>query len=76
MGIYINPTENIYPRHDGDIKLIDPTWEEGTQLPDGWEQVEPNDPPAEWKENWIEIAPIKVDGHWKRAFEYVEPEVI
>lgn len=76
MGIYINPTEDIYPRHDGDMKLIDPTWSEGEQLPEGWEQVEANDPPIEWESNWIELAPIKVDGQWKRAFEYVEPEVI
>ena len=72
MGIYINPIENIYPRFDGDMQLIDATWVEGNPLPEGWEQVEANDPPVEWLGNFIEVAPVKVDGQWKREFEYVE----
>lgn len=70
MGLYINPSENIYPRFSGDIQLIDPTWEEGQPLPEGWEEVNPIDPPQVAEgQYWIEVPPVKVDGIWHREFE-------
>lgn len=73
MRIFINETTGEYPRFVGDIALIDPTWTQTDPLPEGWADVEANDPPEEWGSHWVEIAPVKVDGVWKREFEYVEP---
>jgi hypothetical protein len=73
MRIFINELTGEYPRFVGDLQLLDPTWSETDPLAEGWADVEADDPPEEWLNNWIEIAPIKVDGKWKRAFEYVEP---
>jgi len=73
MRIFINELTGEYPRFVGDIVLIDPNWTEADPLPEGWADVEPNDPPAEWLSHWIENAPVKIDGNWRREFQYVEP---
>lgn len=70
MSIYINPTTNEYPRFPGDIQLIDPEWEDGKPLPDGWEEVIATEPPQVAKgQYYVEVAPVKVDGVWHREFE-------
>lgn len=74
MSIYINESLGLYPRHPGDIKLIDPDWEEGMPLPEGWEIVIANDPPeySGLLQKCIELHPIRIDGVWHRQFEIVD----
>lgn len=76
MRIFMNETTGEYPRFIADIAFLHSGWVETDPLPEGWVDVEANDPPEEWKSHWVELAPVKIDGQWKRAFEYVEPKVI
>lgn len=69
MELFINESLGLYPRHPGDIKLIDPNWEPGMPLPEGWEEVMMDEPPViEPHQTWEEISPVKVDGVWHRNF--------
>lgn len=45
MSVYYNPTTQEYPRHPGDIQLIDPEWQEGQPLPEGWVLVDFHEAP-------------------------------
>jgi hypothetical protein len=70
MELFINESLGLYPRHPGDIRLIDPEWEDGKPLPEGWEEVIATEPPQVAKSQyWVEVAPVKVDGVWHREFE-------
>lgn len=69
MELFINESLGLYPRHPGDIKLIDRSWEPGKPLPEGWEEVIATQPPTvESDEIWEEIPPAKIDGVWHRQF--------
>lgn len=69
MELFINESLGLYPRHPGDIKLIDPEWEDGNALPEGWEEVIPTPPPQiEHHEIWEETYPVKIDNVWHRTF--------
>ena len=70
MELFINESLGLYPRHPGDIQLIDPNWVPGLPLPEGWEVVNPIDPPQVAEgQYWVEVPPVKVDGIWHREFE-------
>jgi hypothetical protein len=70
MYIYINESENIYPRHPGDIKLIDPNWDVDKPLPEGWEVVEDIQPPLfDAGQIAEELAPQRIDGVWHRQWQ-------
>ena len=69
MELFINESLGLYPRHPGDIKLIDPQWEPGLPLPEGWEEVIPVEPPViSVDEIWEETSPVRIDGIWHRQF--------
>ena len=69
MELFINESLGLYPRHPGDIKLINPNWEPGLPLPEGWEEVIPVEPPlVASDEIWEEIPPVRIDGIWHRQF--------
>ena len=69
MELFINESLGLYPRHPGDIKLIDPNWEPGLPLPEGWEEVSMTEPPVVGvSQKWEETHPVKVDGVWHRTF--------
>jgi hypothetical protein len=62
MSIYISPN-NEYPRHIGDIKIENPEWQEGDQLPDGWTQVVPTEAPVRQEGAVVyEVAPVETNG--------------
>lgn len=66
--LYINP-QSEYPRHAGDIQLIDPTWEIGQPLPEGWILVEPTEPPVLTGDKVLqELAPQEVDGTFTQVW--------
>jgi hypothetical protein len=46
--LFINAS-NEYPRHIGDILLVEPDWDPEKPLPDGWEQVYETEPPQSTK---------------------------
>jgi hypothetical protein len=65
MAIYLNPETKEYPRHDGDIQLIDPTWEPGDELPKPWVQVtELPFPTINADEAAVESEPQQINGVW------------
>jgi hypothetical protein len=69
MAYYID-ADNNYPRHDGDILAVEPDWEPGHPLPEGWQQVEPGVVPEFNEEQYVqELAPIVVKGKLTRQFE-------
>lgn len=39
MIVYMDHKGN-YPRHAGDVKLVDASWEPGQPLPEGWKEVQ------------------------------------
>lgn len=65
--LFIN-SENEYPRHPGDILLVNPDFD-GTNLPDGWIAVTPMDPPT-IGENQVadEIFPQLIDGQYVQSW--------
>ena len=69
MSVYYNPTTKEYPRHPGDIQLIDPTWEEGKPLPEGWVEVDFQEPPSCEMNEIVEFDGLKlVKGVWKNQW--------
>ena len=69
MSVYYNTVTQEYPRYEGDIKLIDPTWEPGKSLPENWVGID--------EEISIicdvgymieEKLPVLENGIWKRTF--------
>lgn len=72
MYMYINESENLYPRFPGDIQLIDPEWNVDKPLPDGWEIVIATPAPElEPHQSARELPPKKIDGVWHRQWEIV-----
>jgi hypothetical protein len=62
MAIYIDSDGN-YPRYDGDILQIQPLWEAGDPIPEGWSQVVEITPPTPNETTYVyEGSPIEVDG--------------
>lgn len=51
--------EGNYPKYLGDIRTIDPEWQEGDKLPEGWQQITeapyPTDIPDEHLVEWGEL---------------------
>lgn len=70
MGYFIDPEGN-YPRHAGDVQLVVPGWnEEADDLPDGWINVEPGEPPLPAEDEiLVELEPAIVNGVYVRQFE-------
>ena len=69
MSIYYNTVTQEYPRYEGDIKLLDPTWEPGQPLPENWvEAVEVE--PFVCDAGYVieEKLPVLENGIWKRTF--------
>lgn len=68
--MYINESLGIYPRFDGDIQIIDPTWQPGLPLPEGWEEVTPTEMPVCGPSQIAEeLAPEKINGVWHRKWQ-------
>jgi hypothetical protein len=69
MAYYID-SENNYPKHQGDILAIEPDWEPGHPLPEGWQQVEPGVMPDFTDNQYVEeLAPVLVKGKLTRQFQ-------
>lgn len=68
MSIYISPN-NEYPRFQGDIKLENPTWEVGQELPTGWIAVEEVVVPDYSTDEVLEEKfPVEENGIWYRSW--------
>ena len=66
MSLFINE-KNEYPRYIGDLLLINPEWEEGDDLPDGWKLVNESEVPEFGEGQTIEEDfPVEVDGEFYR----------
>lgn len=66
MSLFINE-KNEYPRYIGDLLLINPDWEEGDDLPDGWKQVNESEVPEFGEGQTIEEGfPVEIDGEFYR----------
>ena len=82
--MYINESLGLYPRFDGDIQLINPSWQPGMPLPEGWEEVYHTEPPQPAVGECTEqLYPEKIDGVWyikwnirKKTEEEIEQEII
>jgi len=64
---YLNPITGEFPRHDGDIHLIQPDWTPEQSLPKPWVEVIWQDPPTTDETQIAVVAPpAQVDGVWTR----------
>lgn len=62
-----------YPRHIGDVHLINKDYVFGNDLPNGWRQVMPTPLPATSENQKVkELAPEEIDGVFYQKFEVVE----
>ena len=52
MAIYVSPSKE-FPQNTGDIERLNPGWEIGDSLPDGWHEVVETATPAPIKETTI-----------------------
>jgi hypothetical protein len=60
--LYIS-ANNEYPRHIGDVKLVQPGFKDGDELPAGWRKVEETQPPTAGTDQLvIEAAPKEIKG--------------
>lgn len=58
-----------YPRHIGDLLLAHPTYQDGEDLPDGWEVVKKNTPPeADAEFYYVEGTPELTDSGWVQTW--------
>lgn len=65
---FISP-DNEYPRHIGDIQLVEPSYRYGDALPDGWVEVADATPPIAGTDEVVyEDFPTEVDGVMTRNF--------
>ena len=72
MSYYID-ADNNYPKHAGDILAVEPDWEPGHPLPEGWQQVEPGVMPEFTNDQYLEeLEPAVVDGKLTRQFQVVD----
>lgn len=66
--MYISP-EGDYPLYTLDVKLADPTWSEGEDLPQGWNVVHDSPLPEFAEDEIIEDGrPVEIDGKFYRSF--------
>jgi hypothetical protein len=76
MTYFIDPQGN-YPRHIGDVQVVDPNYVQGNDLPEGWQEVAPGIiPELKQGETFEELAPKKINGVLTRQFKIVPLEVI
>ena len=69
MTDYLNPITGEFPRHDGDIQLIQPDWTPEQLLPEPWVEVIWQDPPTTNETQIALVAPpAQVDGVWTRQW--------
>lgn len=67
--LYIN-ANGEYPRHIGDVQLINPDFKAGDELPDGWELVVPTAKPnAKSGYRVVETSPKKVEDFYYQQWE-------
>ena len=72
MAYYID-AENNYPKHDGDILALEPDWEPGHPLPEGWQEVAHGEVPEISENQYLEeLPPIEVKGKLTRQFQVVD----
>lgn len=66
----INPN-NEYPRHIGDLQAEHPNWQPGQDLPDGWIEVLPGEPPTPNYKQYVKEMPLAQNeqGQWIRQFK-------
>jgi hypothetical protein len=71
---YIDTTTNRYPLFIGDIQIVDPSWNLGDNLPEGWFEVQETSMPINPPENSIyyEVAPVMIDGIYTQTWEMKE----
>ena len=68
---YLRTTDNFYPLYDGDIKLIDSTFD-GSNLPDGYVNVHPTTPPDSTPNHIVfEDAPEEIDGTYHQKWQVI-----
>lgn len=64
---------NQYPLYIGDLQIEYPSWEEGQNLPTGWNTVNETEPPTKSQKHIVkETFPVLVDGKWQQAWIQVE----
>lgn len=69
MSNYLNTETGEYPRHDGDIQLLNPNWVNGEPLPEPWVEVEETPAPeVSFYETYDEVAPVYEKTKWIRAW--------
>ena len=67
-NLFIN-SENEYPRHIGDIKLVDPNCDD-TNLPAGWKKVIPTEmPTCSNNETVEELYPKLISGEYYQSWK-------
>lgn len=55
--------DNEYPRYIGDVQLVDPAYEYGNALPEGWREVVEVQNPAYEEGKVLELGePVEIDG--------------
>jgi hypothetical protein len=67
--IYISPDKE-YPRYIGNIQAQNPNWEEGDELPVGWQLVYDTEPPKPGLDELVyEGFPVEIKGVITRNWE-------
>lgn len=71
--VYWDRNNNLFPLYEGDVKLTDPKWEVGKDLPENWVAVEFVEPPASSQTSYAEIqTPVEIDGKWVMSWKVTE----
>lgn len=66
--LFIGPNGE-YPKFLGDVQLVNPDYQIGDDLPNGWNEVIEVDPPALNKDEvYFELAPELIDGVYTQKF--------
>ena len=67
---YYNVVTGEYPRHAGDIQLIQPDWEPGKELPENWVGVFVPDMPITNSNEIVELDKIEeIDGQYTHIWK-------
>jgi hypothetical protein len=74
MAMYYNTETHEFPRHDGDLILVDPTWVPGNVLPEPWVEVTFVEP-EQLELPYVSVMglPILKNGIW--TFTWVQKEL-